>query len=407
MEDVSKQIFIRAPARDMLPSHRRTSLSSDSTVSSTEHSTATGSTLSNDEQDKFLALILALDQTLHPFSCLTHLAQVGMLSNLTCSDLGSPKPLLWRAQVRVHCQYVGWFSKESSAGSKMTAKKLAAAQVLQDIRNGMAGNSPFPDVTQDLLTRSFDKVLQSHTCPEAPLCGSPYPFDDRSVSAPKARTAGQTRVLSVAQEHLDLLHYIARERSVGASGLTLLSISAQRNLFGTQSELLEVGLAWVQASESLFIPDYKCIHLIVEEHIGIRNRLRRCDGRDELDLRLYETVSERMLAFRVNEIVDSFVTSDESVVLVGHTVENDVHRLRQIGVTRNWRSCDLAKAHQARQNTIQLSSLGNIMDALHVDNRNLYIDGNDAFRTLQVCVEMLHLIDEQHRNTREAATSLL
>lgn len=91
--------------------------------------------------------------------------------------------------------------------------------------------------------------------------------------------------------------------------------------------------------------------------------------------------------------MEQLVARGGPVVLVGHSIYNDVAWLSKAGVTLDLRACDLGKAYQAQLNALQLASLQYIMDALKIDYHNLHNGGNDAFYTLETYLRMLEIID--------------
>lgn len=399
---------------ELVVPHRRTSSSSCDTLDSLPRSIASSSSASdppsikssatNDEQTRLVNLISKL-KTLHPFSALTQLTQLDKIHHLSYVDLGCSIAALWTAEIKVHCPIVGWITRESSNRVKSAAKKLAAADVLDAVHNGTSSPS-LPRLEMKLLIQRFHVVFKQPFSPVSSLeFPRSSPSDESPLPPPNIITKKQARVLEQAQKHLDFIHHLAHERRSHAEFI-ILAVDVEKNERG--SELLEVGLAWVYASASLLFPEIDCVHLVIEDHRSIRNfRKPGYDNRDNFNFGTSEPVAEAMLAARINTLVEELTASGHPLILVGHSIHNDIAWLSQAGVVFNMLSCDLGQAYQARLKSFQLVSLARMMDAVDVDHCNCHNGGNDAYYTLETGLRMLDMMDVQHENARERVTSLL
>jgi hypothetical protein len=88
-------------------------------------------------------------------------------------------------------------------------------------------------------------------------------------------------------------------------------------------EILEVGLAFLTASNSWFSPDITCKRLILEDHDHIRNHQADYDNKDNFDFGVSEKVSQQTLPSKVHGVVEELSSSDKPVILIGHSVHNE------------------------------------------------------------------------------------
>jgi DNA polymerase III epsilon subunit-like protein len=212
-------------------------------------------------------------------------------------------------------------------------------------------------------------------------------------------------VLTEAHHHLSHLEQLALARSTAVEDTVFLSIDVEKNERGP--EILEVGLAFLTASNSWFFPEITCKHLILEDHDHIRNHRAGYDNKDNFDFGVSEKVNQHTLPSKVHGIVEELRSSGGPVILIGHTVHNDISWLSNAGVTLDAPVCDIGKAFQAQQESVQQIGLRNMMDALGIEHRNLHNGGNDAFYTMKVFLEMVEMVDVRQGKDQGNELSLL
>jgi hypothetical protein len=280
------------------------------------------------------------------------------------------------------------------------AKRGAAQRLLETITNPSNADPPCPD-------SSYPDTPHADTpCTYASGTETSSSFSASSSSVPRSTfTPKQTRVLTEANHHLSHLEQLARTRSTGGEDTVFLSIDVEKYERGP--EILEVGLAFLTASNSLFFPDITCRHLILEDHDHLHNHRAGYDNKDNFDFGVSEKVNRQTFASKVHDIVEELSSFGGPVILIGHSVHNDISWLSHAGVILDLPVCDVGKAYQAQQESFQQISLRNMMDALGIEHRNLHNGGNDAFYTMKVSLEMMEKIDLRRRKDQGNELSLL
>lgn len=213
-----------------------------------------------------------------------------------------------------------------------------------------------------------------------------------SSSIPTALlTKKQTRVLTEAHQHLTHLQHLALTRSTAVEDMVFLSVDVEKNERGP--EILEVGLASVTASNSWFFPEIHCRHLILEDHAHIHNHRAGYDNKHNFNFEASEMVAQHTLTSKVLGIIKELGSSGRPVVLIGHSVHNDVSWLHHAGVILDLSVCDIGRAYQAQQVSVQQIGLRGMMNTLGIQHRNLHNAGNDVFYIMEVCLRMMEMID--------------
>lgn len=177
------------------------------------------------------------------------------------------------------------------------------------------------------------------------------------------------------------------KRRLGAEEFVILAMDVEKNPRG--SEILEVGLSYMLASDSWFIPAIHAFHLIISDHLHIHNDLPGYSQRDNFNFGTSEHVMLQELPHRIKVIIDAAAQAGP-VFLMGHSVHNDIAWLANSGVLLDLPVCDLAKAYQSQKQSVQVTGLQKMMEALAVDHQNCHNGGNDAFYTLETGVEMIN-----------------
>lgn len=193
---------------------------------------------------------------------------------------------------------------------------------------------------------------------------------------PLAITERQRAVLNNADTHLQVLRGLAEVRGLAAAHVTLLSIDVE--IYEMGSEILEVGLASISAGATWADPDIfprpavAARHLIAADYQHLRNGRHVADKRDAFHFGDSEMMADEALRATILSILADMERDNGRVVLVGHTIEQDVRWLKGIGVKRDFSLCDIGKAYQAQHSRIQMTSLEGMMEALGIDGRDLH-----------------------------------
>jgi len=135
-------------------------------------------------------------------------------------------------------------------------------------------------------------------------------------------------------------------------------------------------------------------HFIVEENEGFRNGRFVDDNQDHFNFGLSECV-------RLNDIKEGLLQRMECagkglpVILVGHSVQGDLEKLKEIGcdleeyIAMTW---DIAIAWEGLNARSHRTSLGGLLQTFNIEYHHLHNAGNDAVYTLQAAAGMLDLV---------------
>lgn len=221
-------------------------------------------------------------------------------------------------------------------------------------------------------------------------------------------TKKQQAVVARAQTHLSSLRRLAQIRGVQGRPSTFLSIDIEAYEKG--SEILEVGVAWVKSSELWPIEKISAHHLIIRDHSHLHNGRFVADNRDRFNFGKSTLVAESQVPGILMSLFDEMTQFNESIVLVGHSIQNDVNWLKSMGVGLekiNLEVVDIGLAYQAAKNNLQLTKLEKMMAVLKIKFENLHNGGNDAVYSVQVLLQMMANEEEQRWDQINATILLL
>jgi hypothetical protein len=145
----------------------------------------------------------------------------------------------------------------------------------------------------------------------------------------------------------------------------VLCIDVDKNPSGNR--VLEVGLAW-QSLDHL-----QHVHIIVRNHLHIRSHLPGYDCREHFQFGRLELLDESKVSARFNEILESINPHRRDVIVMGHSIRNDIAWLHQVGVRFRCGVCDIAKVDQSRRQSIEVMGLRRRLDRyrVHYSQRRL------------------------------------
>lgn len=163
------------------------------------------------------------------------------------------------------------------------------------------------------------------------------------------------------------------------------------------SVTLEVGVSFATAT-ALGDRIIKSHHLVVLDHLHLRNGRFCADNRDNFDFGTSEFVHSRSLPVRVNELVNAYRNSEEATYLVGHTIHSDIKWLREMGVTIDSSvvGIDISRVYRALSSPQQYTNIvrmQRMMECLKVPHKHLHNGGNDAHYNLEVFYQMMQMSD--------------
>jgi hypothetical protein len=183
---------------------------------------------------------------------------------------------------------------------------------------------------------------------------------------------------------------MAKRRGVGVGGTTYMSIDVETYERG--GEVLEVGIAWICASEVWPAPKIHCRHFIVEDHLLLSNGKFVPDNRTKFNFGQSEYVAERDLYWHITELIDPILISGQRLYVAGHTINQDIRWLKGVGVELELGDvtfCDIGLAYQASRGAHQLTKLERMLHSFDIPGENLHNGANDAYYSLRVCLEMM------------------
>ncbi len=206
-------------------------------------------------------------------------------------------------------------------------------------------------------------------------------------------------VLSRATTHLDVLRGIARGQGETTASTVIMSIDLE--VFESDhTRVLEVGVAWlgaglVSTGESAATA-IECRHFRNLDSQHLRNTGKYNQG-DNFLYGATEDLEESSIAGRMGELLSVAGSSSGRVLLVGHTIQNDIEWLRQVGVDLeqllpSMVVCDVGQAYQALRDEVNLTSLIRMMAAYGLASEAAHNAGNDAMYGVQTTLEMIREI---------------
>jgi hypothetical protein len=151
-----------------------------------------------------------------------------------------------------------------------------------------------------------------------------------------------------------------------------------------QKRVLEVGWSMYDARRDRYLDQ----HYNVSEHRALRNGRYVPDLRDNFVFGTSKWSSLKEIA----TAIQADLNTDAPLVFIGHDVKGDIKYLQSIGVKipDTAITLDTAKLHCAVTGAEQITSLGKMLDYLHIDHYFLHNAGNDAHYTLQAFLELTH-----------------
>ena len=161
--------------------------------------------------------------------------------------------------------------------------------------------------------------------------------------------------------------------------------------------MLEVGIAWISAAEVWSPRKISSRHLIVEEHVDLRNGRYVADNKENFNFGTSELVPMAALAGVIIQALEGITAGCDRTYLIGHSIHHDVHWLEGLGIDLDrlaLTTCDIGKAHQGKKGHLQLTRLAAIMDHHGINQANLHNAANDAYYSLEVGLRMMEVEDE-------------
>jgi hypothetical protein len=202
---------------------------------------------------------------------------------------------------------------------------------------------------------------------------------------------------------------MATKRGLSSEAVKFLAVDLEHYERGR--EILEVGLAWTKGSTVWPQPAISCQHLIVSDHLSLRNGLDVADNRDRFNFGASEYVAQSELGAHLTRIFQGMVVDDEQTYLIGHSVRHDLGWLRGLGVPLDLDKltvCDIGQAYQAKGQALELTGLSRMMDNVGLHYENLHNGGNDAVYSLQVGLLMMAQEDQRlYEEAEEQVETLL
>jgi len=212
--------------------------------------------------------------------------------------------------------------------------------------------------------------------------------------AEKRVQAAETRAIQLGLAHL-LSEYMT---TTGITSPPFLLLSVDLEFYELDHHLVtEIGLAWCESTtfaDHDTIPTSGCCsHYIISEHKCYRNGRYVPDQREHFSFGLSQEVSLCDVAHRIGDDI-LMVGNGLPVVLVGHSMEGDLARLKELGlcleemVTAEF---DIGIAFQELEKAPQRTSLGKMLEAFGIEHSHLHNAGNDSGYTLAAARHVLSI----------------
>lgn len=324
-----------------------------------------------------------IHQSTQPFAALNELQQMGAITDVNATDAGKVGDD-WAIDVGIRINLTGELHCSRGMGSKKAdAKARAASRCLDKVSIGEQDiMSTLP--TQLTSTAVYlDTGLQNADIKPMPI-NKPCTNVSESATLPSAK---QMKAMLEDQMHLLQLHNIQYDLNDVSTSTVGVSIDLEVHELN-HDVLLEVGLSFVRGGSS---QDSTTFHLIVTEHLDIRNGRYCADQKDNFlqELGCSELVSIDEVARRVDDIVRAQIVGADKVYCIGHSIENDLRWLAAMGVTSLWATsgkCDIARAYRAMRYPGEyhdMVGMENMLPDLGLGCIHLHNGGNDAAYNLR------------------------
>ena len=204
---------------------------------------------------------------------------------------------------------------------------------------------------------------------------------------PRALTTKQSRMMEAAKNHLQTIRGWGQCTGTNPPiGFVALDVEAYE---ADTTKVLEVGIACASGVDVFDVGEEVVTHLVVADHLDLHNGRFVPDHRAHLNFGRAETVPLDGLAEKIRETLHTIRQQVSALYVVGHSIQHDIDWLKTLGIDVQMEGCDIAKAWQAREGAVHLTSLAHMLDGLKIEYSNLHNAANDAVYTLRVFKRMM------------------